>query len=90
MSPNTLLDRSLAFRQDDMFAAEADADATTEELADFASRVELWGEVEMEVFADLQRREHRAEGLRRASRDRYVWEFTNYIRQTLNKKADHE
>ena len=90
MSPNTLQERSLAFKREAFFEAEANADAALEELADFCCRVQLWGEVTEAMRDELQRRADQAERVRREARDRLALEFTYFLRAASREGQNHE
>ena len=91
MSPDTLQERSYGFARDKYFEAEAIADAALGNLADFVSRVELWGaqgEAEKQIEADLRRKLDEAEKTRSQMLTRLEWEMANYIRYVTS--PDHE
>ena len=90
MSPNTLLDRSYAFARDEYIAASSVTDMAVEEYDDCACRAPLWGEDELRLAAELERRVRVSEAMRRRAHDRLVWEFGNVVQAALRKSSDHE
>lgn len=90
MDLDTLQTQSYALARDQFFAAESDADAAIEEVADFAAGVALWNEEGRRFFAELQRRLEVAEKIRRRAHDRLVWEMCNYVAAALKQSPDHD
>ena len=79
MSPATLKAVSYAHALDEFHAADAVADAAFEELADYGSRIELWGELEQRVLADLQAWVDATEKARSQAHVRLLYTFTDYL-----------
>ena len=83
MPPLALKAKSYNLAKDQYFAADAVADATLEERADFGSRITLWTQEAQTLLDDLQARVDDAEKTRRRAHDRILYTFTDYLAACL-------
>ncbi len=80
MSPETLASRSYGMAWDQFSSADAIADHALGELADFGSRIQLWGDAERKVLADLEARLDKAEAVRRQAHARLLYTFAELVK----------
>ncbi len=78
-----LRETSLAFRQDEFVAAEAEADAAFHDVADFALSAKFSRKDAVEKMAALNMIAHEAEQQRQRARHRLLLEWCDYLKANL-------